>query len=147
MQLNITINQKSYTLECREDKRVSKLLRELGFISLKEGCKSGECGACSIYLDNRLVNACLLMAIQIDNAKIVTLEGLKQETKKLKKSFIDEGAVQCGFCTPGFIMSGYEYIQKGGKASEIKIKEALDGNLCRCSGYNKIIQAIKKVAK
>jgi len=147
MQLNITINQKLYTLECAADKRASEILRELGFISVKEGCKSGECGACTIYLNNKLVNACLLCALQIDNAQITTLEGLKKETLELKKSFIDEGAIQCGFCTPGFMMSGYDYLQNGGKADELQIKEALDGNLCRCSGYKKIIKAIKKVAK
>jgi len=112
--------------------------------SVKAGCGEGECGACSLFFNGKLVNACLLLAPQMQDAEIVTLEGLQEETEAIRESFARHGAVQCGFCTPGFVMRAYDYLASGGERDEAAIKAALDGNLCRCTGYQKIVEAIAK---
>jgi aerobic-type carbon monoxide dehydrogenase small subunit (CoxS/CutS family) len=144
MQINCTINERSYTFECAADERVLDLLRAQGFTSVKEGCGEGECGACSIYLNGKLVNACLLLAPQIQDAQIVTLEGLQKETETIRRHFVECGAVQCGFCTPGFVMRAHDYIRHNGSKNITHIKASLDGNICRCTGYQKIAEAISK---
>ncbi|MEA1953574.1 MAG: (2Fe-2S)-binding protein [Campylobacterota bacterium] len=144
MQITCTINRKLYHFECESDQRAIDVLREMGLISVKEGCGEGECGACSLFFNGKLVNSCLLLVPQIQDAKIVTLEGLQKETKTIRENFAKEGAVQCGFCTPGFIMRAYDYIEQGGSKDEKSLKEALDGNICRCTGYQKIVEAILK---
>jgi carbon-monoxide dehydrogenase small subunit len=112
--------------------------------SVKEGCGEGECGACSIFLNGKLVNACLLLAPQMQDAEIFTLEGLQEETKNIRKNFVEAGAIQCGFCTPGFVMRAHDYVRHDGSREISHIKASLDGNLCRCTGYQKIAEAIKK---
>jgi len=113
-------------------------------LSVKKGCGEGECGACSLFFNGKLVNACLLLAPQMQGAEIVTLEGLQKETETIRENFAKEGAVQCGFCTPGFVMRAYDYIIQEGSKDEKRVKEALDGNICRCTGYQKIVEAIVK---
>ena len=143
MQINCMINGKNQTIECDPTARVLDVLRSLGITSAKEGCGGGECGACSIFLDEKLVNSCLLIAIQMQDAKIVTLEGVQEETKEIQKQFMHGGAIQCGFCTSGFVLRAYDYTINGGKKDEKSIKKALDGNLCRCTGYQKIVESIQ----
>ena len=144
MQITCTINQKTYHFECEPEQRALDVLRVLGMLSVKEGCGEGECGACSIFFNGRLVNACLLLAPQMQDAKILTLEGLQKETETIRKNFVEAGAVQCGFCTPGFVMRAHDYITHNGSRNITNIKESLDGNLCRCTGYQKIAEAILK---
>ncbi len=144
MQITCKINDESYSFECEPDERAIDVLRNLGCLSVKEGCGEGECGACSIFFNSKLVNSCLLLAAQMDAADIITLEGLKKETLKLRENFAKEGAVQCGFCTPGFVMRAYDYLQNDGSKDEKHLKEVLDGNVCRCTGYQKIVDAILK---
>jgi len=144
MQITCTINRKPCHFECEPDQRALDVLREKGMLSVKEGCGEGECGACSIFFNGKLVNSCLLLAPQIQDAEIFTLEGLQKETETIRENFAKEGAVQCGFCTPGFVMRAYDYIEQGGSKNEKSLKEALDGNVCRCTGYQKIVEAILK---
>ena len=144
MQITCTINNKPYRFECEPDERALDIIRALGMLSVKEGCGEGACGACSIFFNGKLINACLLLAPQMQDAEIVTLEGLQKETETIRENFAKEGAVQCGFCTPGFVMRAYDYIERGGSKDEKRLKEALDGNICRCTGYQKIVEAILK---
>ena len=147
MQITCTINHKSYDIETDATTRVLDIIRALGFTSLKEGCGEGECGACSLFVNKKLVNSCLMLASQIDGAEILTLEGLQEETKSLRENFESCGSVQCGFCTSGFVLRGYDYIQHNGPKDAQTLKYALDGNLCRCTGYQKIEEAILKSIK
>lgn len=144
MQIRCTINQKPYCLECELDERVLDVIRGLGMHSVKKGCGEGECGACSLFFNGKLINSCLLFAPQMQDAEIITLEGIHKETETIRKNFAKEGAVQCGFCTPGFVMRAYDYIEKDGTKDEKHLKESLDGNICRCTGYQKIVEAILK---
>ncbi len=144
MQIRCNINHKEYNLELEATSRVLDVIRELGITSPKEGCGEGECGACSIFLNGKLVNSCLLLAGQIQNAKILTLEGLYEETKLVRENFETTGAIQCGFCTSGFVLRSYDYAQENGAKDEQSVKDAFDGNLCRCTGYQKIVDAVIK---
>lgn len=126
------------------------LLREgIGLKGTKKGCNSGHCGACTVIMDGRTVNSCLTLAIQADAKEIVTIEGLSlgKNLHPLQEAFIEEGAVQCGFCTPGMIMSAKALLDEIKDPSEKEIREALSGNLCRCTGYIKIVEAVQKAAK
>ena len=144
MQIDCKINHKDYSFDVEPTARALDIIRSLGITSIKEGCGEGECGACSIYFNSKLINSCLLLAPQMDGAEILTLDGLLEETKVIRDSFVKEGAVQCGFCTGGFILRAYDYAKEGGASDEDAIKDALDGNLCRCTGYQKIVDAVKK---
>jgi len=144
MLVDCTINNKKYSFNSSPTKRVLDIIREDGITSVKEGCGEGECGACSIFFDGKLVNSCLLVASQMDGSEILTLDGLLEETKEIRESFIKEGAIQCGFCTGGFVLRAYDYIKQNGKKDEDELKKALDGNICRCTGYQKIVEAILK---
>ena len=142
MEINFTLNHKVYQLDVDASKRLIDIVRELGYTSVKEGCGEGECGACSLFFNNKLVNSCLLLAGQIDGATLMTLEGLLKETETIRQNFASKGAIQCGFCTSGFELRALDYIQNGGIQDEKLLKEALDGNICRCTGYQKITDAI-----
>jgi len=144
MQINCTINNREYSFESEPTARVLDVLHSLEISSPKEGCGGGECGACSIFLNEKLVNSCLLIALQMQDTSIMTLEGLQEETKEIQEKFKIGGAIQCGFCTPGFVLRALDYTKSGGKKDEKSIKEALDGNLCRCTGYQKIVESIKE---
>ena len=144
MQITCMINKKPYRFECEPDERVLDVIRGMDILSVKKGCGEGECGACSLFVNGKLINSCLLLAPQMQGAEIVTLEGLQKETEMIRENFAKEGAVQCGFCTPGFVMRAYDYIEQGGSKDEKHLKEALDGNICRCTGYQKIVEAILK---
>ena len=126
------------------------LLRErLGLTGTKEGCGIGECGACTVLLDGVPVHSCLLLAPKVDGREVQTIEGLgsRESLHPLQQSFIDHGAVQCGFCTPGMLMSSKALLEMNPHPSREEIKEAISGNLCRCTGYHQIFQAIEAATK
>lgn len=149
LKINLNINGKDYNVEIEEDMRLIDVIRDvLGFTGTKEGCGEGECGACTVIMDGKAVCSCLVMAFQADGSHIVTIEGLGSEENlhPIQKAFLDEGAVQCGFCTPGMIMSAKALLDEKPKPSRQEIREAISGNLCRCTGYNKIVDAIEKAS-
>jgi len=150
MELRFTVNGKPRCLEIEADRRLIDILREdLDLTGCKEGCGEGECGACTILLNDRAVLACLTLAAGLQDAHVTTIEGLKQdgELDILQQAFIEEGAVQCGFCTPGMILSASALLQRNPSPSEEEIRLALAGNICRCSGYAQIIRAVQRAAQ
>ena len=122
---------------------------ELALTGTKNGCEAGECGSCTVLVDGKPVNSCMVLAVECDGAEVLTVEGLtgNGELEKLQKSFIELNAIQCGFCTPGMLISAYALLQRNPNPSESEIREALVGNLCRCTGYDRIIQAVQKAVK
>ena len=147
--VRLKINGKDFEERVVTDERLIDFLRRLGFKGVKEGCGSGECGACTIIMDNKAVCSCILYALQADGSTITTIEGLEGSDGKLhpiQEAFIKEGAVQCGFCTPGMILSAKALLDKNSNPTEEEIREAISGNFCRCTGYAKIVSAIKRAA-
>lgn len=150
MQLKTEVNGKEYDLDVAVDMRLIDFLREeLKLTGTKEGCSEGECGACTIIVDGIAINSCMMLAHQIRDKKVFTIEslGTDRELEQLQKSFVEKGAVQCGFCTPGMLMSSKALFMKTKEPSEEDIKKALEGNLCRCTGYNKILDAVRDAAE
>ena len=148
--LKFKVNGKIVKIEVDDSLRLLDILRDnLGLTGTKEGCGIGECGACTVILNGEAVNSCLILAVQIQEAEIETIENLEKNEflSKLQKAFIDKGAIQCGFCTPGMLMSAKALLDKNPHPTEEEIKEALEGNLCRCTGYIPIIEAIKEASK
>ncbi len=122
---------------------------ELGYTGTKEGCGSGECGACTVIVDGKAVNSCLYLAAELDGKSLLTIEGLAAddgELHPLQQSFVDNGGIQCGFCSPGMILSAKALLDESPNAGEEEIKEAISGNLCRCTGYIQIIDSIQAVS-
>ena len=145
MIIEFTVNGKYQTLETDPAKRLLDILREdLGLTGVKEGCGEGECGACSVFYNGVLANSCLLAAGQIEGADIVTIEGFRETEryKKLEAAFSGSGAVQCGFCTPGFIMAEDYLLRNNPNPTEEEVRTGLSGNLCRCTGYRSLIEAV-----
>ena len=131
-------------------KRLLDVLREdLGLTGTKEGCGEGECGACSVLLDGVLVNSCLVPVCQVEGAQILTVEGVARgaELSRLQRAFVERGAAQCGICTPGMILAAHGFLQTGLPATNENVREAIAGNLCRCTGYAKIVEAIQEAAR
>jgi xanthine dehydrogenase E subunit len=150
LKLNITVNGISHTLRIDPNLRLLDLLREeLHLTGTKEGCGIGECGACTVILDGRAVNSCLILAGQCEGREITTIEGVTpgDDLSPLQQSFLDNGAVQCGFCTPGMILSAKALLDHNSTPTEAEIREAISGNLCRCTGYTQIVEAIQSVAE
>lgn len=127
-----------------------QMLRDkLALTGTKNGCSSGECGACTVLLNGDAVNSCMVLAAECDGAEVVTIEGLSKngQLDPLQQSMIDFGAIQCGFCTPGVVISARALLNRNPRPSEYEIRDALTGNLCRCTGYNRIVEAIKAAAE
>jgi len=150
MQLKVTVNGKDFEREVDPDTRLIDFLREdLGFIGVKEGCGVGECGACTVLIDGRSVLSCLTRVAQVDGKEILTVEGLAdgEELHPVQQAFVDTGGVQCGFCTPGFIMVAVELLETNPDPTREEIREWIEGNICRCTGYVKIVDAIELAAE
>lgn len=148
--LQLTINGRQARFEVDPDERLVDTLREKAFLTgTKKGCGIGECGACSVILNGKLVAACLVLSAAADGAEIVTVEGLAHGDKlsDLQQAFVDEGAVQCGYCTPGMLLAGEYLLGRYQRPTSEQIREGISGNLCRCTGYSKIISAIRKTAR
>ncbi|GFN22313.1 MAG: (2Fe-2S)-binding protein [Thermoanaerobacteraceae bacterium] len=147
---NLKVNGREIQVQAPPGITLLELLREyLSLTGTKEGCGKGECGACTVLVDGMAVNACLFPAAKAEGREVTTIEGLArgEELHPLQEAFISEGAVQCGFCTPGMIMSAKALLDREPHPSREQIKEALSGNLCRCTGYVKIVQAVEKAAE
>ncbi len=147
--LAFTLNGQKVQVQVEDNMRLLDLLREtLGLSGTKEGCSVGECGACTVIMNGEAVNSCMIMAEQCHKAVIETVENLAKDEvlSRLQQSFLDNGAIQCGFCTPGMLMSAKALLDKVPQPSEDQIKEALEGNLCRCTGYIPILNSIKEAS-
>lgn len=150
MKINFVLNGKKYQMDVDPKQRLIDFLRgEMGLTGTKEGCGEGECGSCTVLMDRKAVHACLVLVAQIRDKEIMTVEGLSQngELSKLQQSFIEHGAIQCGYCTPGMLMSATALLYENPHPSIEEIKIALAGNICRCSGYSAIIAAVKDAAE
>ena len=150
MNISFILNGKELSIDAAPDRRAVDLLREgLGLTGTKEGCGSGECGACTILVDGESKLSCLMLAAQLDGREVTTIEGLSTEGSlhPLQESFISCGAVQCGFCSPGMILSAASLLKKKAEPNRAEIREGLSGNLCRCTGYRKIVDAVEAAAR
>ena len=148
--IRMTVNGKPRRVTVPPMKRLLDVLRQdCGLTGTKEGCGEGECGACSVLLDGRLVNSCLVPAIHAEGAKVLTVEGLAKNDRlsALQQAFIERGAAQCGICTPGMLIASVALLSQPGAKDEESVREALAGNLCRCTGYQKIVDAVIEVSR
>jgi carbon-monoxide dehydrogenase small subunit len=144
--ITLNVNEKDYALEVKPNEILLNVLRDrLGLMGTKYGCGLGECGACTVLLDGKAILSCQTLAFTADGKKITTIEGLERagELDPLQQAFIDEGAVQCGYCTPGMILSAKALLDEKPDPTNEDIKQAIRGNLCRCTGYTNIVRAIK----
>ncbi|HOX18049.1 MAG TPA: (2Fe-2S)-binding protein [Spirochaetales bacterium] len=145
MRISVKVNGEAYEREVAENRTLLRFLREdLGISGPKEGCGMGECGACTVFLNGRAVNSCMVLAVEADGAVVDTVEGESKgpELSDIQKAFERNHAVQCGFCTPGMVMSVKELLRDNEKPSVEEIKEAIEGNFCRCTGYTQIVEAV-----
>ena len=147
--LDFILNGEACHTEIPEDATLLKMLRDiLHLTGTKEGCGEGDCGACTVLVDGRSVNSCLFPAVQAEGCQVMTIEGVEAhpELARIQKAFVDYGAVQCGFCSPGMIMSTVALLQKYPKPTEEEIRRGLSGNICRCTGYQAMVDAIQSLA-
>lgn len=150
MKIRFTINGEPREIDAPPDRRVIDLLREdLGLTGAKEGCGSGECGACTILIDGETHLSCLMLSAQLEGRSVQTIEGIAQgdELHPVQKSFVEHGAVQCGYCTPGMILTSLHLLKQTPSPSRDEIRRAISGNLCRCTGYQKIVDAVERVSR
>lgn len=148
MRIQITINDHAQTLEVEPRERLSGLLRErLRLTGVKEGCLEGECGACTVLLDGKPVNACLMLAFQADGHSVTTIEGLGDGAlTTLQHAFVEHGAIQCGFCTPGMVLAAEGLLRATPDPDPQQVRRAVAGNLCRCTGFANIVRAVRATA-
>jgi carbon-monoxide dehydrogenase small subunit len=148
MQVTATINGEKRSFQAEPDEKLADALRRLGLTGVKKGCGEGTCGSCVVLLDGRAVNACLVFVPAIEGRQVVTIEGVgtTDAPHPLQTAFVDAGAVQCGFCTPGMVLSAKALLDREAEPTDEQIRAALDGNLCRCTGYVKVIEAVKAAA-
>lgn len=145
--IELKVNGEKREVAVKPAETLASALRDgLGLTGTKVGCGTGECGACTVLLNGRAVNSCLVMALDAEGADITTIEGIARDGKlaPVQKSFIEHGAIQCGFCTPGMIISAVDCLGRNPRPTEEEAREAISGNLCRCTGYVKIIEAVKE---
>ena len=143
--ITLSINGQEEQLNVHSNLTLLHMLREnLGLTGTKNGCEAGECGACTVLVNGEAVNSCLMLAVECDGAEIMTVEGLTASgaLAELQQAFIEHNAIQCGFCTPGMLITAYAFLKRNPHPTEIEVREALVGNLCRCTGYERIIQAV-----
>lgn len=148
--INFTLNGRNLSLDVEDNITLLKLLREkLNLTGTKEGCGQGDCGACTVLVNGRTVNSCIFLAINIDGANVVTIEGLAENGNLdvIQQSFVDNGAVQCGFCIPGMVLSAKALLDVNDNPNDEEIKRAISGNLCRCTGYARIVESIKAASQ
>jgi carbon-monoxide dehydrogenase small subunit len=149
MNLQFTLNGEIASTDIAPAARLVDVLRDVfGLTGTKVGCEEGECGACTVVVDGEAVNSCLYLAADADGKQVVTIEGLQENGAlgEVERVFVESGAVQCGFCTPGMIMRIYAFLQENADPSEEEIKRSIEGNICRCTGYVKIVDAIRTLA-
>ena len=149
MRIELTVNGEQCEADVWEGESLLFALRErLGFPGSKNACEQGECGSCSVLLDGKLVCSCLVLAAQAEGHEVVTVEGLAEDGKlhRVQEAFVAAGAVQCGFCTPGLVVATADLLERNADPSDDEIREALSGNLCRCTGYAKIFDAVRLAA-
>lgn len=147
--LVLQVNGQEYQVVCDEGKTLLEVLRkQLGLTGTKKGCDEGDCGVCTVLMDGQPVNSCLVLAVKAEGHKILTIEGLEQEGRlhPLQDAFVEEGAVQCGYCTPGMVLSSKALLDRNPNPDEGEIRHALSGNLCRCTGYVRIVKAVQIAA-
>lgn len=149
-EINLRVNGSEYSIEINEDQRLIDILRDkLRLTGTKEGCGEGECGACTVIMEGKTVNSCMVMAFQAAGKEIITIEGIEFEKglHPIQQAFLDEGAIQCGFCIPGMVLSAKAILDQKPSPTRKEIREGISGNLCRCTGYNKIVDAIETASK
>ena len=150
VQVQAIINGEEVEFLCEPRQSLLEVLREtLGLTGAKEGCNNGNCGACNVILDGMLVNSCLLLAVEINGRSVTTIEGIAtaQGLHPLQEKFIADAALQCGFCTPGFIVASKALLDQNSNPSESEVRQWLAGNLCRCTGYDRIVRAVMDAAQ
>jgi len=148
--INCVVNGKRESLEVQVGETLLTMLRErLYYTGAKKGCGVGECGACTVLIDGVPINSCIYLAVWADGKEIVTIEGVAQDGQlsKVQQAFVDEGAIQCGFCTPGLVLTATSLVESGKKCCREDIKRELSGHLCRCTGYQNIIKAVEKAVE
>ena len=149
-QIETTINGRQYSLLVEPRKTLLATLRDqLQLTGTKEGCSTGDCGACTVLLDGKPVTSCLMLAVEVDGREVTTIEGIARDGKlhPVQQALVDKGGMQCGFCTPGFVLSVVALLEENLHPSEEEIRCALAGNLCRCTGYTKIVEAVQEAAR
>ena len=148
--IQMTVNGEQVEAAVQPNRTLLEFLREeLGLTGTKHGCGLGDCGACTVILDNVPVNACLVLAVQARGREVLTIEGLAENGRlhPVQQAFVDKGAIQCGFCSPGMILSAKALLDRNPKPTELEIRTAISGNLCRCTGYQKIVEAVQEAAE
>lgn len=148
--INLTINGQHYELAVEPRRTLAELLRyDIGLTGTKIGCSIGDCGACTVLLDGEPSFSCLVLAVEVDGRDVLTIEGLKDGTQlhPVQEAFVELGAIQCGYCTPGMVLTALALLKENHDPTEADIRLALSGNLCRCTGYQKIIEAVKDAAQ
>jgi len=147
--ITLRVNGREHDVALPPNTTLLTALRDLGYTDVKNGCEIGECGACAVFLNGEAVNSCMVLAHQADGAEIVTNAGLgtMQDPHPIQEAFADAGAIQCGFCTPGMVISTKALLDRNPDPTEAEIREALSGNLCRCTGYGQIVEAVRLSAK
>lgn len=150
-EINLTVNGERRRVDVENRTTLLDLLREdLDLTGAKRGCNRGECGTCTVLFDGRPMRSCIMLAVMADGHEVVTIEGLKggvEEVHPLQRTFVERGAIQCGFCTPGMILAAKGLLDENNNPSELEVRQAISGNLCRCTGYVKIVDAIMSVSK
>lgn len=148
--VNLTVNGDEYTVIVKANTMLVNVIRDqLDLTGTKKGCELGDCGSCTVLLDGRPVNSCIVLAVEADGRSITTIEGVARSEKldKIQEAFVNNAAVQCGYCTPGMIMSAKALLAKNPSPNEQEVREAISGNLCRCTGYVNIVRAVLEVAE